>query len=160
MSLPAYVQPYWEAIQEVAHLNNFDPYLIAAIGDRETNWGTNPLCKPKGPSCLGDMGHGHGLMQIDDRSFPDFCADPCTWANPRKNINKGCAVLRFALSLLKEKGLPDDLLLQAAVAAYNCGAGNAHRAYKKGLQIDFYTAGGNYSADVFKRMERFKECDG
>ncbi len=156
MPLPAYIEPYWPQIQDIAAQYGFDPYLIAGIGDRETRWGTHPACKPKGPACLGDRGHGHGLMQIDDRSFPDFCKDHAQWADPAKNIAKGCAVLRDKLHYLRHKGLAESALLQAAVAAYNCGEGNALRAYLLGLPFDHYTTGGDYSEDVFKRMEGFR----
>lgn len=47
----------WVAIGEVNELYGFPPYLLHAVGSRETNL-TNEI---------GDGGHGHGVFQLDDR---------------------------------------------------------------------------------------------
>lgn len=157
MPLPEYIEPYWQDILYAAGKHGFDPHLIAAIGDRETKWGTHAACHPKGPACLGDAGHGHGLMQIDDRSFPDFCGNYALWATPVSNILKGCMVLKNKLQFLKNEGVKEDVVLQCAVAAYNCGEGNALRAYRRALGVDYYTSGKDYSADVLRRWEAFRQ---
>lgn len=41
----------------------FAPEILMAVASRETNL----------RNIIGDGGHGYGLMQIDDRSFPDWC---------------------------------------------------------------------------------------
>ena len=42
-------------------------------------------------------------------------------------------------------------LVRGAVAGYNCGAGNVRRAWANGVHEDAYTAGKDYSQDVFNR---------
>jgi hypothetical protein len=39
------------------------PEILMAIASRETNM----------RNIIGDGGHGYGIMQIDDRSFPEWC---------------------------------------------------------------------------------------
>ena len=66
--------------------------VLAGIMCRETRGGTSPLLDVQGPAGRGDGGHGHGLMQIDDRSFPDFCRS-VQWSDARLNIDFGARVL-------------------------------------------------------------------
>jgi hypothetical protein len=40
MCLPARAQPYSDMILQVARETGVDPYILFAIGDRESNWGT------------------------------------------------------------------------------------------------------------------------
>jgi len=47
-------------------------------------------------------------------------------------------------------------LLQSAVASYNTGAGNVLRAVRDGRDVDFYTAGRNYSSDTLNRAGWFQ----
>ena len=48
----------WTVIAEVNEAYALPPYLLHAVGSRETNL-TNEI---------GDNGHGHGIFQLDDRS--------------------------------------------------------------------------------------------
>jgi hypothetical protein len=48
----------WQVIAQVNALYGLPPYLLHAVGSRETNL-TNEV---------GDGGHGHGIFQLDDRS--------------------------------------------------------------------------------------------
>ena len=148
MPLPKYIEPYWDAINVCAKYYGLDPFIIAGIGDRETRWGTHPACKPKGPECTGDNGHGRGLMQIDDRFHSEWIKTGA-WKDPRQNINYACNLLKANLASLGD--------LRAAVAAYNCGAGNVGKALRRGLDVDAYTTGKDYSADVLKRAEKFRK---
>jgi hypothetical protein len=47
-------------------------------------------------------------------------------------------------------------LLRAARAAYNCGIANVLRALRDGADVDFYTAGRDYSADIMRRAGIFQ----
>jgi hypothetical protein len=47
-------------------------------------------------------------------------------------------------------------LLRAAVAAYNCGAGNVLNAIRNGHDVDFFTAGRDYSKDTVSRAGWFQ----
>jgi hypothetical protein len=149
-----------------------DSAVIAGIGSRESGWGLST--KPLGPAGTGDFakrkfptafrtgplppdggGYGRGLMQIDFDAF-EF-ARTGTWQDPQANINAGCSVLKAALDLLGRKTtLTGNDLLAAAIAAYNCGAGNVLTAIRDGHPVDFFTTGRNYSGDVLNRSGFFQ----
>jgi hypothetical protein len=130
-------------------------FLLAGVMDRESRGGD--VLSPRGPAGTGDVGHGRGLMQIDDRPYHLTEDDPRynqkeaarsvvrmdfiesgDWADPVKNIAFGAAHLRFYYD--QADSLP------AAIAAYNAGP--------KALTArdpDSVTTGGNYSRDVQAR---------
>lgn len=146
--------------------------VIAGVGSRESAWGL--LLKPAGPAGTGDFvprrfptafrpsglpadggGFGRGLMQIDFDAF-EF-ARTGNWQDPQANVEFGCSVFTENVNLIGRKSsVTGQRLLQAAIAAYNCGAGNVLRALQDGNDIDFYTAGRNYSADVLNRAGFFQ----
>lgn len=139
---------------------NWPPALLMAIASRETNM----------RNIIGDSGHGFGLMQIDIRSFPDFCHSGA-WRNPALGIHTGAQVLDQKRTMI-EHGVGQHLsvagypfigaplapaqLEQVSVAAYNCGLWSYY-AFSKGQSPDRFTTGRNYSADVLSRMEQFEE---
>ncbi len=121
--------------------------LLAAICNRETAGGTTRWLTPPagGAAATGDSGHGHGLMQIDDRSHAEFCAGD-DWKDPYKNFSY--ALTQVLIPMYQSLGD-----LRQTIAAYNCGMGNVRKAIKRGLDVDTYTAADasgnhNYSADV------------
>lgn len=146
-----------------------------AIGSRETN--LNPIYLEK----KGDGGHGHGLMQIDDRSFKNWCwqKDPknpakFVWQNARMCILKGAEVLhlkRRVTAVLINRGRavvhgkvykieqePDlGQQRQIYIAAYNCGEGNSLKGWALSKNPDAFTTGKNYSKDVISRASEFKK---
>jgi hypothetical protein len=134
-----------------------DPYLVAAIGDRESNWGE--ALEPRGPQGTGDGGHGRGLMQIDDRAFPKWCAaylsdGTLQWQDPVENVRQACRVIREAW--LRFLSWP------ATICAYNAGQAVAdlvERSYPPGeaplAAFDAHTTGGDYVADVIDRWARY-----
>jgi soluble lytic murein transglycosylase-like protein len=94
-------------------------------------------------------------MQIDFDAF-EF-ARTGNWRDPGENIAFGCKVLSDNLALLGRKTtLTGGQLLQASIAAYNCGAGNVLQAIRDGRDLDFYTTKRNYSADVLNRSGFFQ----
>ena len=60
----------------------FPPEILLAIASRETNM----------RNIIGDGGHGYGIMQIDDRSFPEWC-NSGLWKDVNASIQKGALVL-------------------------------------------------------------------
>lgn len=176
-SLPSYAQQYAGIIMQVANEEDLSPYLLAAIMSRETDFGMSRSCSVKGPACTGDNGHGRGLMQIDDRFHGDWLSEN-DWKDPYTNVKKGAQIFKEsrrylaarprtpevivprgtkvpAGTYIDARPLEGDFLLQAALAAYNAGQLNALRAVSAGINVDAVTTGGDYSADVLQRMQRF-----
>lgn len=152
-SLPDHVDPYSDLILLVAHEKRVDPFLIFGLGERESLWGTSRFLSPVGPEGTGDAGHGHGIMQIDDRSWGAWLASH-DWTDPYTNVSKGVDIYKGKLSEItaapsgawvidattaKRLGVkagtypalavPSDIAPVAALAAYNAGAGAVRRAY-------------------------------
>ena len=127
--------------------------VLAGIMMRETRGGTSTLLDIPGPAGKGDHGHGHGLMQIDDRWHKEFIASG-KWFDPAENIEYGAGVLqsaRITLSVWSQRyGFPMDAaeLERASVAAYNCGAGGVMKSIRAGADVDSRTAHGDYSRSV------------
>ena len=166
------IKKYQAVIAKAASKYDVSPALIAGIGSRESHWGL--ALNPLGPDGTGDRvaraaptrfrtgalppdncGFGRGLMQIDFDAH-DF-ARTGNWRDPESNICYGVGVLCDARTLFRRKtsltGIP---LLRAAVAAYNCGAGNVLNAIRNGYDVDFFTAGRDYSRDTLSRAGWFQ----
>lgn len=149
LSLPSEARDYADTILQVAQEESVDPMIIAALGQRESRWGH--ALSPQGPGGTGDYGHGHGLMQIDDRSHSDFL-DNYDWTDPYTNVQYAIHnVLKPNLDFFTQKGLQGDQLVSAAVAAYNAGPGNVWKAIQAGKSPDAVTTGRNYASDVLAR---------
>jgi hypothetical protein len=134
--------------------------LVLALGSRETHL-TN---------IVGDDGHGRGWLQIDDRLHASWlnahagCKDG-TWvaryltALPpgrvptlTASITRAIDILDGNLAFAEMRRVPQDQRLRFAIAAYNCGPGNAMKGLVNG-GVDSRTAGHDYSADVLARQE-------
>lgn len=166
-------------IDAAAERFGFQPSLIAGIGSRESKWGLDRSLKPRpGPGGTGDfakrppdlnpnlprpgklppdgLGFGRGLMQID-YDWHAFARDPARWADPRQNIFYACEVLQSMERDMKRRtSYSGKLLLRVAVAAYNAGPGRVMQAIRSGEDIDFFTAGRDYSRNVFARAGWFQ----
>lgn len=146
----------------------FDTADLMAIGSRETN------LDPKWLTRKGDNGHGAGLMQIDDRSFPEF-TNSTKWKDARLGIMYGAKVLRqkwddlqknAGKSILFKNRYPfvgpkvsGRLAQQIAIAAYNSGRAAPYH-YSKGRDPDYGTTGKDYSSDVMARARVFRDLLG
>jgi hypothetical protein len=170
----AEAKKYKAFINAAAQNIGVDPVAVAGIGSRESRWGL--INRPPGPAGTGDFGprrfptafrtgslppdgggYGRGLMQIDFDAFP--FARTGNWQDPEANIDTGCSVLKSNLDLLGRKtSLTGRDLLQAAIAAYNCGAGNVLTAIREGHDVDFFTTGRDYSKDVLNRAGFFQNA--
>jgi len=141
-----------DLIKAAAEASGQPAEMLLGIASRETGflW----LRHPDG-AILGDGGHGHGLMQIDDRSFPEFCRS-AAWRDIAKNVAKGIEVLQGKEAFLRHHGIEEAMFPRAAVAAYNCGEGNVLKAIRAGQDVDVHTAHGTYSADALARADVFK----
>lgn len=149
---------YGAIIAAAAKLHRHRPEVLAGIMMRETEGGLSRYLDKPGPEGRGDQGHGHGLMQIDDRSFPDFCGGPM-WRDPSRNVHFGAWVLSRKRQYLSER-VDDELLERATIAAYNCGEGNVSKALAASQDIDARTAHGNYSREVLRFAELYSSLKG
>jgi hypothetical protein len=79
------------------------------------------------------------------------------WHEPDANVRYACGVLvEFRPLLRRQTVLRGTALLRAMLAAYNCGLDNVLRAARHGFDLDFYTAGRDYSRDVLNRAGFFE----
>lgn len=121
---------YADLILQVAREESVSPFLIVAFGERESRWGE--ALSPKGPRGTGDVGHGHGLLQIDDRSFASWL-NSNDWGDPLTNIRKGVQVLKGKMNFFRGAdavpGLTDgrDVTLSSTAAS------------KRGVQPGLYS---------------------
>jgi hypothetical protein len=156
-----------QTVSQVTHDGPNDgigPRLTLAIAVRETN----------ARNIVGDHGHGRGIVQIDDRfwtlwlKFHEGCHDG-SWtptfllsqqgAAPAGRVPTLPAAIGHLVAMLRDnlryaaaRGVDQQESLRFAVAAYNAGPGLAFKGWKAG-DVDAFTAGGNYSADVFALMD-------
>jgi hypothetical protein len=148
------------------------PAIIVGFGSRESRWGL--ALSPKGPAGTADLTHrpflgahrddplppdrrgfGRGLMQIDYDAHEFARSGP--WHEPDANVRYACGVLiEFRPVLRRHTVLHGAGLLRAMLAAYNSGLDNVLRAARQGLDLDFYTAGRDYSRDVLNRAGFFE----
>jgi hypothetical protein len=139
---------------------------LMAIASRETNM----------RNIVGDNGHGYGVMQIDIRSFADFCKSG-KWKDVEAAILKGAEVLakkrdeilaaekrargycRFSDGSVRSfvpRILSNEDLHRVTVASYNCG-GAAYYHFSNGNDPDRGTTGKDYSRDVLARSNAFQD---
>lgn len=145
----------------------FDTADLMAIGSRETN------LDPKWLTKKGDNGHGAGLMQIDDRSFPEF-TNSTKWKDARLGILYGAKVLKQKWDDLQNNAgkslraksygfvgprVSGATAQKIAIAAYNSGRFAAYH-FSKGRDPDYGTTGKDYSSDVMQRARVFRELLG
>jgi hypothetical protein len=157
---------YATILRLAARMHGHRTEVLAGIMARETQGGLSPLLSEPGPWGKGDRDktghwHGHGLMQIDDRSFPEFCASP-TWGDPRTNIDMAARVLaskrRYISGRPYGRQLTPPELERAAIAAYNAGEGRVMTCVTSAQDVDTYTAHGNYSREVLRLAEAYAEA--
>lgn len=124
MNLPARLKQYEKYFITAGGLFEVDPALLAAIVDRESRGGL--ALEPEGPAGTGDNGHGHGLMQIDDRSHAAWLAKvdetgTPLWAKPANNIAQGASILADAIAFFRKYRDTAAFAEPLGVAAYNAG---------------------------------------
>ena len=161
--LPANLQPWGRIISFWADFYQLDPFILAGVMQCETQGGQAPGLDVQGPSGRGDGGHGHGLMQVDDRFHASMVA--CllgdatrAWANPAFNVGFGASILADFL-----RHLAGDY--PAAICAYNAGEGAARGALAglpddasiaaRVAALDQVTATKRYVSDVLSHRTQF-----
>jgi soluble lytic murein transglycosylase-like protein len=124
-----------------AAVTGLPPALLAAIASRESRCGAALDANGN-----GDNGNAFGIMQVDRRSHvPAGEPDPRSQAH----IDQAAGILKAFLDrmIVKFASAPPCRQLQAAVAAYNCGAS----AVASPDTADAHTTGHDYSNDVWER---------
>jgi hypothetical protein len=89
---------------------SIDPTYLAAIAAQESG---NVTIDDGSASRLGDRGHGHGLLQIDDRSWPAFTG-LSVWSNSTANAFFGAGILARDVAICGT--------LSSGIQAYNTGS--------------------------------------
>lgn len=150
---------YREAILDAADATGVPASLIAAIGDHESiGWMPLYVLPPTAGGKPGADGHGWGPLQVDDRYHKEICdrwkAGTCTVA---EMILYGAKVLRSAMAEVAQAraDLDPDLQLRAAIARYNASLTSVLRGLNETGDPDRHTTGGNYSADVQRREQKY-----
>lgn len=157
-----HVDQWREGVFAAAERAQVRPAVMAAIISRETH-GDIRTCDPTWASrgrFIGDGGHGHGVCQIDDRSFPNECS-----AYRKGDLTEDDMIALGARTLaMKAKNLramlgaslPPELVERYAIAAYNTGEGNVQRSIARMRDVDASTTGADYSRDVLEQAAWFE----
>lgn len=146
-----------EAVEFASAVTGEDPFVLAAIAERESAFG-----RALDASGRGDGGHGHGVWQIDDRYHGEFVASG-GWRDPVRSAIYAAELLRgnrAQLRVLVGDEVGVEMLERAAIAAYNASLRSVVRGIREVGDPDRYTTGGNYSADVMRRAERLRRRAG
>ena len=185
--LPERAQVFGPTFEVAGVIYHLQPYLLAAICARESNYGAGNT--PPGPGGTGDfvarhkaamrtdkrfkydlerhgyipadgLGWGRGLMQIDYEHWAGFC-DSGVWMDPAQNVFFGATILRHSMLVFAQ----DEFL---AVAAYNAGedrvdqARTEHEASDR-LElehaINLLTTHGNYPSSVLTIRDEYLNAE-
>jgi hypothetical protein len=150
----------WIAFFEQAGMDyKFSTQILMAVASRETNM----------RNIMGDAGHGYGVMQIDDRSFSDWCHSGL-WKDANAVIQRGALVLDSKREMIRhgqgkrlkvrnttftgKPNLTKAELLRTAIAAYNSGLWAYWGLSERG-DPDCRTTGKDYSTDTLARAAIF-----
>lgn len=125
-------------------------WILMAIDSRESRFGL--LLDEDG---LGDHGHGHGELQIDDRFHGAFLATG-KWRDLGESLAYAYeSVLKPFFNLLADNFelFHEDYgeLFWGTISAYNAGAGGVLKALEAGQTADYATTGHDYAQDVKAR---------
>lgn len=126
----------WPFIREVERKYGLPAFFLFAVGSRETNL----------RNIIGDRGHGYGVWQRDNRSWP---VDGTYLQNVRRQAEDAASLLRNDYQHLRDWRLAAD--------AYNAGLGAVLHAINNGEDADSVTTGGDYGYDVMMRQRELWE---
>lgn len=118
--IPSVARPYADVILRVSRETGISPFLITQLGYRETLWGTSTFLDQPGPGGRGDNGHGHGLMQIDDRSWGNWLSKNAWW-DPYVNVSFAVGTIlknkiNFFAGIARVQNLTDGTWVTLSVA--------------------------------------------
>jgi hypothetical protein len=101
--------------------------------------------------------HGFSYWQLDVNTWLEFIKTG-EWKVPFKACYKAILTLEDKRKWLEENkvDLKNFGIHRASIAAYNCGQGNVRKAMKLGEDIDRYTFNHDYSKEVLRFSEIYK----
>jgi hypothetical protein len=146
-ALPPHARQFAAALESAALAHGVDPFLLAAIIEQESDFGAS--LSPKGPAGKGDNGYGHGVGQIDSRTWGAWLK-ASRWWDFEINARKAAEVLATGL-----RAFPSNLA--AGIAAYNAGPGRVRAALTAGRppgSVTTHTKGESYPDSVLRRLAR------
>lgn len=161
--LPSQAQAYAGTILTVASEQGVSPFLVAAIGMRETGWGT-ARCSNNGVASTGTLcinNGDYGLMQVNMKAHPDFFTqaevnNAPAWQDPYTIVTYAIKnVLKAYLAYIQGQGYSGDQANQMAIAAYNAGPGTVIKDVAAGNSPDTHTTGGDYSTWVLAQAASY-----
>lgn len=126
----------WRWIRDAENQLSVPPFLLFALGSRETNL----------QNIVGDSGHGRGIWQRDDRSWP-IPADYMT--RPLLQATDAGALLMSHFAAFRNTN--PAVAWRAGICAYNAGRTGVQRALAAGRTPDSATTNGDYGSDVLER---------
>jgi len=135
-----YGQDMGDTILRIAADSGVSPLLVYGIGHTESGWGIY-----LDSNQTGDNGHGHGIFQIDDRTWGDWI-NSNNWQDPYTNGIQGMAILTQNGQGIYQAVDPT-VALATTIASYNTGPANAENGAAAG-NPDQHTTGGDYSQRV------------
>lgn len=130
----------WWWIRTAENDHRVPPFLLFALGSRETNL----------RNVIGDGGHGVGIWQRDNRAFPELVGHEQEYLTTPLKQARDAATLLMGHFDYFTTNYPDRPLT-SAVAAYNAGRGGVRKKLEEGAPADSATTGGDYAADVIHR---------
>lgn len=103
----------------------------------------------------GDGGHGHGIIQVDDRSHAKFINHfgQDAYARFAEYVAYGTWIFRDFLNQWAKKGYTGETQLKLAFASYNKGTPGSVKVSNP----DSGTASGNYASNTYDRWKLFAE---
>jgi hypothetical protein len=165
-AIPKEARPYAALILRVADEQNVDPFIITALGVRETHWGKSLRADRTGdctkrnttpnigkhvypyPMPPDGLCWGRGLMQIDYGWHLAWLSSH-DWRDDYTNLTYaiGSVFLPYKAQLAKA-GVVEPQLTPATLAAYNAGVANVLKKLRAGEPVDSVTEGKDYSRAV------------
>lgn len=142
-SLPSAGRNFAADILRVAKEEGLSPFLLAGFMEQESGFGMG--LSPKGPTGTGDAGHGHGLMQIDDRSHREFLSKRTAdgtplWQIPYENLKYAAKVYKDAARYFKMDGKGKKVVVKPGDYAAKQGVRPGTYADPRPLQGDALVA--------------------
>jgi soluble lytic murein transglycosylase-like protein len=148
-ALPLHARQYAAQLEGAARVHGVDPFLLAAVLEQESDFGA--ALTPKGPGGKGDRGYGHGVGQIDSRTWGAWLKSAAWW-DFGTNATKAAEILAAGL-----KAFPSNVA--AGLAAYNAGPGRVRQALAAGKapgSVTTHTRGVSYPDSVLVRLARLQ----